>query len=90
MLVKTSELIPTHGRRLRRRRFAELKANIAANGVKKSLKYVVDDNEKLLVNGHHRLAIARQLGIAQVPAEEVTLPYKGYKTIDDLIDTEMR
>ena len=43
----------------------------------KGTKYVVD--------GHHRLQAAKDLKLKNIPIEKVSLPYKGYKTIDDLL-----
>jgi uncharacterized protein (DUF1015 family) len=36
-----------------------------------------------VVDGHHRLAAARQLNLNNVPVEKTTLPYAGYKTPED-------
>jgi len=36
------------------------------------------------VDGHHRVAAAKALGITNVPAIEVNLPYAGYKSVIDL------
>ena len=55
-----------------------------AGEITESLKYVVRDGKKYLVNGHHRQRLAKQKGIKEVPAEQVELPYKGYKTEKDL------
>jgi ParB-like chromosome segregation protein Spo0J len=52
--------------------------------ITESLKYVERDGKKYLVDGHHRQALARQKGINEVPAEQVELPYGGYKTEADL------
>lgn len=41
---------------------------------------------KYVVNGHHRLRAARELGMKTVPAEKAELPYGNYKTVDDLLD----
>lgn len=37
------------------------------------------------VDGHHRLRAAKQLGLDKIPTQKVSLPYKGYKTINDLL-----
>lgn len=41
---------------------------------------------KYIVDGHHRLRAAQELGIKNVPAEMVELPYGGYTTPIDLFD----
>ncbi|WP_165841059.1 ParB N-terminal domain-containing protein [Larkinella punicea] len=61
--------------------FAKLKENIKLNGVQESIKFV----EIFVVDGHHRLRAAKELGIQNVPVQQVKLPYAGYKTVEDLI-----
>jgi RHS repeat-associated protein len=80
--VATSELRATH--RVSRRAVARLQADIEENGIQEPLKYVEHQGEKHVVDGNHRLRAARNLGIKEVPAEKVELPYKGYKTAGDL------
>jgi hypothetical protein len=53
-------------------------------GIKETIKYVMHNGNKYIVDGHHRFFAAQKLGLKQVPIEQVKLPYKGYKTIDDL------
>ena len=65
-----------------------LSESIAAEGIHDTIKYVVHQGEKYIVDGHHRVAAARRLGLTDVPAEEVTLPYRGFKTIEDLTNWE--
>jgi len=55
-----------------------------AGGIKETIKYVMHNGNKYIVDGHHRFFAAQKLGLKQVPIEQVKLPYKGYKTIDDL------
>jgi hypothetical protein len=88
--VNTSDLNPTHRINVRngraKREFEELKADIKANGMTDPIKYVEYNGTKYVVNGHHRLRAARELGMKTVPAEKVELPYGNYKTVDDLLD----
>lgn len=49
-----------------------------------TVKFVEHEGRRYVVDGHHRLLAARQLGIGEVPVEQVQLPYLGYKTIADL------
>jgi RHS repeat-associated protein len=76
----------THGRTMGVNRFERLVEDIAANGVREPIKYVVDpaNGLKLVVDGNHRLMAAQRLGLAEVPVQEVTLPYGGYRTVNDL------
>ena len=38
-----------------------------------------------VVRWHHRLQAAKELKLKLIPVEKVSLPYKGYKTIFDLL-----
>jgi ParB-like chromosome segregation protein Spo0J len=58
--------------------------DIASNGIREPICYVIDNGVKKVVDGHHRLKIARALGIASVPTREVSLPYKGFYRAADL------
>jgi hypothetical protein len=84
--VSTSELVPTHNLTKSPNKFNELKDDISKNGLKETIKYVEHGGKKYIVDGHHRVKAARALGIKEVPAEKVTLPYKGYRTVDDLFN----
>lgn len=83
-LVRTSELIPTHGMTMSRAEFSALTQDIARQGIKFPVHFVELNGRKYIVDGHHRVRAARQLGLELIPAEQVTLPYGGYRTIDDL------
>ena len=83
-LVATSELEPTHALTLSRRQMRKLTADIAQNGMLERIKYVEHEGTKFVVDGHHRLAVAKSLKWAEVPAQKVELPYGGYRTVDDL------
>ncbi|MBI2824088.1 MAG: ParB N-terminal domain-containing protein [Planctomycetia bacterium] len=88
--VPTDSLLPTHRISVRtgaaRAQFEGLKADVAANGIKDPLKYVEYNGMKFLVDGHHRLRAARELGLKEVPVVRVQLPYAGYKDFSDLLD----
>lgn len=73
-----------------KRQLQKLTESIEQEGIREPISFTVLHGEKYIVNGHHRVLAARRLGIKEVPAREVTLPYGGYKTVDDLIDTDMR
>lgn len=83
-VINQSELNITHGLTSSKKAFARLKDDIAQNGIKDPIKFVTYNGRKFVVDGHHRLVAARQLGIKEVPAQEVKLPYLGYKNVDDL------
>jgi ParB-like chromosome segregation protein Spo0J len=68
-----------------KKQFSLLKENIKTNGIKESIKYVENNGTNSVVDGHHRLRAAKELDIKTVPAQKVELPYKGYKTRNDLI-----
>jgi RHS repeat-associated protein len=84
--MNAERLVMTHGRTLSRREFNLLKSDIAKNGIKDTIKYVEVNGKNYIVDGHHRLMAARELGIGDVPVEKVELPFGDYKTVDDLFD----
>jgi RHS repeat-associated protein len=83
--VPITDLEPTHGMTKSNREFLKLFKDIRENGIKEPIKFVVHDGLKYIVDGHHRYFAARKLGMKDVPVEQVHLPYKGYKTPDDLL-----
>ena len=48
--------------------------DIKINGIKEPIKYVSYQNDKYVVDGHHRLYAAKTLRYKNVPAVEVQLP----------------
>jgi len=82
--VDPADLSPTHGQTMSNRQLFKLADNIRQNGMKDTIKYVVHQGQKYIVDGHHRRLAAFRLGLKKVPPEEVTLPYGGYTNIDDL------
>jgi hypothetical protein len=83
--VSPFSLSPTHEPTLGRNAFNRLKEDIATHGIQEPIKFVEHNGRKFVVDGHHRLRIAKELGIREVPVEQVNLPFRGYKTIDDLM-----
>lgn len=88
--IRTSDLIPTHARRMSKKQLQKLTESIKEEGIREPISFTVWHGEKYIVNGHHRMMAARRLGIKEVPGREVMLPHGGYRTVDDLIDTDMR
>ncbi|MGK6353569.1 RHS repeat-associated core domain-containing protein [Parapedobacter sp. DT-150] len=86
--LSTSKLVVTHSITKSKTAFAKLKADIKLNGIKEPIKFVEHNGKNYVVDGHHRLRAAKELGIQEVPVEKVNLPYAGYKTVDDLIYTQ--
>ena len=82
--LKTSELNTTHSITMSKNKFKSFVEAIKSEGIKEPIKYVVHNGQKYVVDGHHRLQAAKQLGIKDVPVQKVELPYAGYKTVDDL------
>ena len=85
--AEVGELTLTHGLTLSRRAMQRLTDDIAANGIREPIKFVEHNGHRFVVDGHHRLAAARRLGIREVPVERVQLPFRGYRTADDLMFT---
>jgi len=76
----------THKINTRSKYFRKLKADIKANGIQEPIKVVEHNGQQFVVDGHHRLRAAKELGLKDVPIQKVELPFKGYKSIEDLID----
>lgn len=83
--LATSKLTPTHKLTLSKKQYNVLVENIRKNGIADPIKYVEYNGIKYVVDGHHRLRAAKQLGLKKIPAQKVLLPYKGYRTIKDLL-----
>ena len=80
----TNKLHITHRLTKSSKEKAKLLNDIKNNGIKETIKYVEHNGIKYVVDGHHRLHIARILGLQNIPVEKVNLPYKGYNSIEDL------
>jgi hypothetical protein len=83
--IKISDLQPTHRINYSKRAFEKFVAQIKIEGIQNPIKYVEYNGKKYIVNGHHRFFAAIRTDISSIPAIEVKLPYKGYKTVDDLV-----
>ena len=83
--ISPSKLTQTHKLTLSKKQYNNLVESIRKNGITEPIKYVEYKGAKYVVDGHHRLRAAKQLKLDKIPIEKVSLPYKGYKTIDDLL-----
>jgi ParB-like chromosome segregation protein Spo0J len=83
-------LIPSHKVNKSPGEMAALKKSIQNRGFihnpDEPVAYVVVNGQKHIVDGHHRVRAAKDLGLKEIPAQEVRLPYKGYCTEADLFD----
>lgn len=79
------KITKTHRLTMSKKKYAELVDSVRKNGITESIKYVEHNGTKYVVDGHHRLQVAKDLKLKNIPIEKVSLPYKGYKTIDDLL-----
>ena len=90
--VNPADLISSHKLNKSPREMAALKESIRSKGfldnADQPVSYVTINGQKHLVDGHHRVRAVRELGLGEIPAREVQLPYKGYRTEADLIDWE--
>ena len=84
--LSVSELRATERVSTTSARYRNVRNAISKDGIIEPIKYVEYGGSKYVVDGHHRLAAARELRIDQVPAEQVWLPYGGYRTIEDLFN----
>ncbi len=84
-IISPSKLTQTHKLTLNKRQYNDIVESIRKNGITDPIKYVEYEGTKYVVDGHHRLRAAKELGLDEIPIQEVSLPYKGYKTIKDLL-----
>lgn len=85
--VNPFELSPTHALTMSSNAFNALKNSMQKDGMlRETIKTVTHNGQKYIVDGHHRARAAKELGWKEVPIEEVTLPFQGYKTTDDLFN----
>ena len=82
--ISPYKIEPTHSLTLSKNKYAELVDDIKKNGIIESIKYVEHNGTNYVVDGHHRLQVAKDLNLKDVPVEKVSLPYKGYKDVSDL------
>ncbi|MCL2860923.1 MAG: polymorphic toxin-type HINT domain-containing protein, partial [Firmicutes bacterium] len=82
----TSQLKHTNGKILYNSDFRKLKSEIMSDGIRETVKITEVNGSKYIVDGNHRVAIAKKLGMKTVPTEMVNLPYKGFTTPSSVID----
>ena len=83
-MLSTERLYPTHRKTYSKKQFEALVDDVAKNGIIEPIKVVEYKGNKYVVDGHHRLSAAKRVGLKQIPVEEVSLPFKGYRGINDL------
>ena len=83
--VNPYELHSTHSQTKSNRQMNKLISEIRENGITEPIKYVEYNGVKYIVDGHHRLIAAKRLKLTIVPVEKVELPFKGYKTLNDVL-----
>ena len=83
-VMSPSQLKRTHRLTLSKKQYNILVDDIKKSGIIEPIKYVEYKGSHYVVDGHHRLQAAKELKMKGIPAEKVSLPYKGYKTYEDL------
>jgi len=84
VLLPTASLILTHGQTMSNGAFGRLVSHVRSSGIPGRILYVEAMGGRYVVDGNHRLMAARRLGIEMVPGQRVVLPFRGYRTMDDL------
>ncbi len=84
--VPRTSLNPTHNITKSKAQMKRLYNDFKASGIKDPIKFVEHNGARHIVNGHHRFFSAQKLGIRNVPAQRVSLPYKGYRSPSKLHD----
>jgi uncharacterized ParB-like nuclease family protein len=84
-VMEVGELTVTHGSTLTRKALGRLTADIAENGMREPISYIAHNGRNYVVDGHHRLLAAERLGLKEVPVQRVNLPFRGYTTVEDLM-----
>lgn len=83
--IKTSSLNLSHGRTMSNNQFKKLLKDIKQSGIKDPVIYTEINGVRTVLDGNHRLLAARRLGIGQISARRVNLPWGQYRTVNDLI-----
>ena len=78
----------THKLTLSKREMEKLADDIKMNGIQEPVKYIEVNGIKYIVDGHHRVRVAKEIGLTEIPVEEVSFPYQGYDTVNDLFWTD--
>ena len=84
--INPNDLMPNQNLRMGRNKFNKFVEDIKTYGIQEPIKYVEYNGKKYVVDGHHRLSVAKRLGLKEVPIEKVELPYLGYKSVEDLLN----
>ncbi len=50
-----------------KKKYAELVGSVRKNGITESIKYVEHNGTKYVVDGHHRLQVAKDLKLKNIP-----------------------
>ena len=85
-LARLSTLNPTHYILKSESAMKRFVSSVKSDGViHESILFVENNGSKYIVDGHHRFFAAQKLGIQHVPVQQTQLPFRGYKTAEDLI-----
>lgn len=60
-LISPYDLMPTHKPTMSKKQYAGLVNDIQRNGITETIKYVEYNGTKYVVDGHHRLQVAKDL-----------------------------
>ena len=71
--------------KMRKGSLKRLANDIGNNGVHTPIDFVKIGGENFVVGGNHRTVLSRKFGFDAIPANRVSLPYKGFKTEQDVL-----
>lgn len=83
--MSTSDLSPTHFITKSKTQMMNLVDDIKINGIQEPISFTKANGLYNIVDGHHRYYAAKSLGIKNIPAIEVQLPFRGYQNNNSLI-----
>jgi len=84
-LTPISELNHTNKRIMKNIDFADLVADAKSGNIRETIKIIDINGSKYILDGNHRVFAMRKAGIQSALTETVSLPHKGFHTVEDVL-----